>query len=130
MDLIKVSQLCANHWFHIKNPSHYENLPYTTMEKIINTSLTDNPKIFLAQQELVDLCIDFFTTNSNSTNLVLKNEWNCDKILMDISKKYNLNFTNILPTNSRSRICKQQNDLYKLYIKSGIGEKCQFYEIK
>lgn len=130
MDLIKASQLCADYWFHIKNPNHYKNLPFTVIEKIIDTSLTDNPKIYLAKEELIDICINHFTQNSNSINFILKNEWNCDKILSNISNKYNLNYTNILPINSRSRIYKQQNDTYKLFIKSGIGEKCQFYEIK
>lgn len=130
MNLLQISQLCADFWFPIKNSKHYENLPFEILEKIVDTALSNNPKLLLAQQMLIDECINYYSNSTYDSDFILKNEWNCDKTLKKIVKTCGLEFKYILHDNARTRIMRNENNQYRLFIKLGLGPNCQFFEKK
>lgn len=81
----------------------------------------------LAQQMVIDKCVEYFLNDEQNLEFIIKTEWNIDKLLKCITKACDLKFVSF-SDNSRTRITRDKNNKYRLFIKSGVGPNCHFYE--
>lgn len=73
MDLETASLKCANFFgFKLKILKVTKIYYLIYWKKIINAILTNNPKLYLAQQKLIESIIEHLSTNPNCKNFIIK----------------------------------------------------------